>query len=240
MLFHGPDLKRDQSGFSALLIVTALLGASLLGLKYMQHRTELELRAEAHQDWIVDKLKVKSSLRSQSDCQLINLNSGCTIGNTIALPKQSGGILVAANGSTKIGRWNVKVECLAKTPPAYGVLVGSPAGGNGFHKDPLTQKPLVWTKLMSLTEACGSTGAATLLAKSAPCYGAQQGVEPLPPEVTAQTGCTGSCLFAGHYCGDAQRDFPSCPPDYQSTFRYVDRYGWGGIDMTKYTICTKL
>ena len=92
---------------------------------------------------------------------------------------------------------------------------------------------------MPLKDACSLLGSDVLLLKSDPCFGAIQGLGALPPEVATASACT-TCKYAGKYCTEAQRDFPKCPTDYQSVFRYVDRYGWGGIDMTKYTVCSKI
>ncbi|WP_141735568.1 hypothetical protein [Oligoflexus tunisiensis] len=241
MASAGLDVRRSQSGFSGLLLVFAILGACLLGLKYVGHRAEQEMRAEAHREWTVDKLKIKAALKGQSDCKAINFETPCTVGTNIPLQKKSGGVLVAADGSTKIGRWNVQIECAAKSPAAYWVMVAVRDGANAFHKDPLTRKPLGWSELVSLKDVCGTGSADIVLQKSQPCYGGIQGTAPLPPEIVSLSGCSdASCKYHNLYCGDNQRVFPDCPVDYQSTFRYVDRYGWGGIDFTKYTICTKL
>ncbi|HYX34499.1 MAG TPA: hypothetical protein VE954_15450 [Oligoflexus sp.] len=233
------SLGSSQTGSSGLLVVIALLGASLLGLQFVGHRSEQEMRAESHREWRVDKLKVKSALQSQSNCSAVNFTSACAVGTTLALPNKSGGVLVAANGSTKIGRWNVKIECKAKSTTEYWVTAAALDASNTFIKDPLTQKPMAWSDLMPLQDACGSGSADIVLEKSSPCYGTAQGTGPLPAELATASGCV-NCKYLGHYCSDTQRAFPSCPDGYQGIFRYVDRYGWGGIDFTKYTICSKI
>jgi hypothetical protein len=234
-------VTENQSGFSSLLVVFAILGACLLALKYVGHRAEQEMRAEAHREWTVDRLKVKAALKGQSDCRTINFEAPCPAGDSLSLQKKSGGVLVAADGSTKIGRWNVRIECAAKSPAAWWVMVAMRNGTNAFHKDPLTRKTLGWSELVSLKDVCGSGSGDMVLQKSQPCYGGIQGAESLPPEIIALSGCRdASCKYHNLYCGDNQREFPDCPEDYQSTFRYVDRYGWGGIDFTKYTVCTRL
>src|SRR5690606_15914023 len=103
MASAGLDVTRSQSGFSSLLVVLAILGACLLALKYVGHRAEQEMRAEAHREWTVDRLKVKAALKGQSDCKAINLDAPCPVGSIIPLQKKTGGLLVADDGSTKIG-----------------------------------------------------------------------------------------------------------------------------------------
>jgi hypothetical protein len=78
-----------------------------------------------------------------------------------------------------------------------------------------------------LTNWCGGT----------PCYGGEEGIDPLPDKLD---DICDDCIFKSRYCADEQRSFPDCPEGYAGFYRYVDRYGWGGIDYTKYTICREL
>ena len=69
------------------------------------------------------------------------------------------------------------------------------------------------------------------------CYGAVEGTGPMPADLAAQ--CNG-CVFMDLYCADNQIAFPECPQGFKKTYNYIDRYGWGGIDLSKYTLCEKI
>lgn len=229
----------SQQGSAALIVVFGVIASALAGIQYLGQRTEKEYRAETRQEIMIDKLKVKSSLRANADCSLIDFSAPCSPGSTYAVPRISGGILVAADGSTVIGKWNVKIECLAKVPNAFWITVAKPDGKGGFHPDPLTQQALTWKEMITLEEVCSTNGPGFLLQAGQPCYGASEGTNPIPPEISTQLGCSSNCTYANSYCPDTQRDYPVCPNGYQTVFRYVDRFGWGAVDFAKYTLCSR-
>lgn len=229
-----PDHNRE-GGFSALLVVF-ILATGFLALKLVNDRTVQEMKALASQSLIIDRLKAKSLIRSNFDCASYDFTQSCTLGEEIALTDTYDAVFVKKDGSTRAGEWNIKVECKNAAHPEPIVLLARLDEKGQYRKDPLTGKVQDWSNLTTLKSFCEeSTNDSLLLKSSPPCYGLTEGMGALPSLLAS--GCGSFCAYA--YCMDEQRDFPACPSGYHIASTYIDRFGWGGIDFTKYSICLK-
>jgi hypothetical protein len=215
-----------------------MFGACLLSAAFLHHRSVNEMAAQEKDDLNAYKLYARTALRAKLDCRA-PVFTPCVAGSTIQLLDRAGKELVATAGTTKIGKWNVKAQCLTKTQTEFWIMLARPDGAGGFRKDPLSGAPLGWTEAVALSALCqgGDAPGSTTIVRSAPCYASVEGSSPLP--AVPKNVCKG-CSIENTYCGDDQREFPLCPAGYKSFFHYSDRYGWGGVDLSKYTLCRKV
>lgn len=232
----GPILKRlhqNQSGFISLPIVMGLVGLLLLVMHSTYKRAQDELAREYHKELMTDKFEVLSALRYAKVCEAVP--KSCSAGQRLDLFDKQGREIVNRDGTHKISRWNVKVECLANKSNQYWVYVAR-LNGTEFLKDPLTGQLLQWKEISDLSSACGSALPNDTLFLRNDCYGGIEGGTTVPSSFAAL--CGKACLTK-KYCSDNQVTFPQCPPGQRIVSRYLDRYGWGGVDLSKYTLCMK-
>ena len=228
--------SREQ-GSAPLIAVLMMLGICFILTSFLSNQTINEYDAELHQDLNVDRIYVKSAIRSGSNCST-EAEKACVLGQRVKIFTKAGVELVNDKGTSRIGKWNVKVECFQKKAKLeFFVFLSRLDSGGQILNDPLTKKPLDSIELSSLKDICPSSAVDPPKLFGNTCFGFESGTAPLPDSVNKI--CNG-CKFTNRYCGDNQVPFPICPTGFQRTFHYIDRYGWGGIDLTKYTLCKKL
>lgn len=222
-----------------MLIVILLVVASFFSLGYLSQQASRELDAELHNELNADKDLVRSSVRWNSRCTAA-VRRSCKIGDTLPLYDRKGGVFIDQTGNTKIGKWNVRLACDRdkKLGRVYHVQVARKAQDGEFLEDPLTKHTLEWSSLFPMRESCEGGVSKTDVVLRNDCYGNLTGRDPVPADLLPHCpGCPGSANF---YCSDDQVSFPACPSGYRVGIRYIDRFGWGGVDLTKITVCKKV
>lgn len=229
--------KKSEEGAITFVFMLGVVGVSFVIFSTLTQRSQNEFNLASHRDIQSDKEQVLKAFQNIADCPANP--PPCAANDHLEIKDKTGKMMVARDGMSRIGRWNVRIDCMSgsKDKPAdYGVMIGRFSPSGEVLNDPLTKKPMSFKKMSSLIEACslGKSDDTKLLSNI--CYGAINGKEKLP---SGEAKDCGECQFKNTYCGDNQVPFPTCPEGYIPTFRYSDRYGWGGIDLTKYTLCRK-
>ena len=195
--------------------------------------------------------------------------AGDSASEGLQLNDKDGNTLIRNSNSnvqqTRIGGWNVRIRCDGSQYQVQAARCRRGNGGNGYNctefvKNPLTKLEDVWQEIGTLENLCGSTQ--RLVVYSAPCFGGN--VDGLRSAIPSAIQCNylplgaiinpdnaihnGMCFFGspGHahggqtYCPENVVPYPDCPGGFNPTLRGTDRYGWGGLDLTKFTVCERL
>lgn len=226
--------RKSEEGASTFVLMLGVVGVSLVVFSLLAQRAQNELNLTLHRDIQGDKPAVLKAFEHLAACP--SNPPACSVGDRLEIKNKPGKIMVNRDGSSRIGRWNVRVDCQAGGSQKYAVMISRMSPNGEVLADPLTKRPMKWEKLANLDDACTVQKPEETKLMAAICYGALDGKESLPP---AEARDCGECQFKNKYCGDNQVPFPSCEAGFVPVFRYSDRYGWGGIDLTKYTLCRK-
>lgn len=198
-------------------------------IQFLKSRTTKALDSEISNTLRVDKLLVESAARNSVNCS--NLPIGPCV-EPIDLNDKYGRRFLSSDGSQKIGAWNVRLGCgVDKT---FWIQISRQRKDKSFDEDPLTKKPLQWADLVKLDDSCVAD-ARLVLEKT--CYGYFDGKTPLPKEIVNMSKGDPPPF---NYCLEDQIAYPQCPDGYALRKRYSDRFGWGGIDIVKYSNCEKI
>lgn len=212
----------------------ALVGLLSLVMHSTYRRAQNELGREYHRDLMTDKFEVRSALRHSTICD--SLPKTCKAGERLDLKDKNGREIVNQSGTNKIGRWNVRVECSAVKRNRYLVYI-SRMNGAEFLKDPLTKQVLEWKDIDDINSICGTSPPKDSTFLRNDCYGGVEGNSRIPPSVVDY--CGKGCPQP-KYCTDDQVPFPQCPEGQRMLSQFLDRYGWAGRDLSKYTVCMKV
>jgi len=222
------SLGPKDSGAITIPFVITVTGILMLVVKLSSDRAKKEFASEYHNALRVDKMQIKHALRTIKECPQ-EVAKPCSPGQSINVFDTDGEILVSADGTSKIARWNVKIECSEAKGNQYWVYT-SRLAGSGFAKDPLTDRPDDWKPLTQFD--CGKK--TNVLVQANVCYGLIQGTATLPSGFVIPESNMG---LLNRYCSDEQIPFLDCPEGYSADYRIIDRFGWAGMDLTKYTYC---
>lgn len=230
---------KSQSGSAAVLIILLLVAASVLSLGYLSQQASREYDAELQGELNADKNLVRSSLRWKMRCNAEVLRS-CSLGDRIKLYDRQGKLFIDDTGTSTIGKWNVRIAC--DRHKEFGLIfhaqVARMDSSGTFLDDPLTKNKLNWRSIFPMRDICEGGGSDTDVVLRNDCYGNLSGRDPVSGDLLRF--CPRCPSFRNFYCADDQINFPTCPTGFRVGVRYVDRYGWGGIDMTKITVCRKI
>ncbi len=177
--------QNRQDGSAAIFAMTIVVGSGLFIMSQMATRSSLALDREMHNELVAEKAQVKLTLENATTCDT-PLPKTCKTGNPIALNSKSGTPLVTVDGMSKIGMWNVKVDCMNDTDNTYGIFVSRQVAQNTFMLDPQTKLPLNWKSVAPLTINCGVQAPDDGVLYHNTCYGTVTGADALPYEVALQ------------------------------------------------------
>lgn len=232
----------NQSGSVAMITLMLIVGVSLFYFGQLASKSQNVLNQGFHDSLIAEKNQIKARIKYAASCE-VAIPLTCTGDQKLSLKSKTGNTLVSADGLQKIGHWNVKVQCKSPSSEGFWIFAARLDAKLQATKDPLTGKLLDWTPVAKLARDCDGASVPERKLVHNTCYGTITGTHSLPPEIAKLCanvpGTDLGCTFSGKYCGDQQIDYPPCEPGYHSLYRYMDRFGWGGIDISKFTMCEK-
>ncbi|MFK7824184.1 MAG: hypothetical protein AB8G05_08505 [Oligoflexales bacterium] len=245
------SVNSGEAGVASLLTVIILFGVTFSIFSFLSLQSDRQLKQLLREELKVDKLLVNRALAFQANCAAIS-SFTCSGAGPLKVDDIKGNDLIVNSGNKKIGKWNTRIRCVSDE---YEVQVARLKSPGVFETDPFTNQPDSWESIGNLESLCVRE---RQVIAGTPCYGADTGGligsavgrTVLPAEVLAACNSTSPpCQFKGKpsdplikhggftYCPDSLESFPTCPAGFHAELEYVDRYGWGGIDYTKFTIC---
>ncbi|RYG71097.1 hypothetical protein EON80_05835 [bacterium] len=245
-----------ESGSISTLTVLGIVGICMMFMFQLNKRSQNEFSYELHSEIVSHRNAVIRKIEDLAVCGKLEQN--CTRGMTYDVESRLGGpLLVKRDGSTVISSLNVLIRCEDfkhkdnKVDKSLVVNVARRDKAGNFLSDPLTpSRKGEWTPLdLSLAEICnGDSGVETVI-EEATCYGGkneavgqQRNGYELPEDIRMQFCSDPGCKKLRSYCNEnlSEFNYKDCRAGYKPTFKYLDRYGWAGVDFSKYTVCEKV
>ena len=235
----------NEQGSSSLLTIIILFSISFTVFGFIQVRAKKDLDKLISNGLEENKLLVSRAIAYQADCNSIDFSTSCPGSSSLGLDDRRGNSLIS-NSGTKVGDWDVRVRC---NSGVYQVELARLKSNGDFKVNSLTRQEYSWEVMDTLKNLCFRD---RQVIPASPCYGTQGGVgaghTQLPPHLltVCQTmsppgGFCNPSYYHGSYtyCPNNIGNYPGCPSGYQPELNYIDRFGWGGIDFTKMTVCVK-